>query len=402
MTSADYRRTKRACYFSYFSMTSVFCLPPLLFATFRESYGISFTLLGTLVLVNFLTQLGIDLVFTFFHKHFNLKIVVRVMPLLTSVGLFIYALIPMFLPQYAYVGLLFGTVVFSVSAGLSEVLLSPIIAAIPSKNPERSDNFLGSAADRVLCPVCSFAHAADTDLARKGVFRTGKTPSFRACTVPGLHFFGQCHRKFHDELDLRLHGKCARHPQGMGRCFGDGRLCGLARPGQNAVRKVREKYFSDHAFGNDRGNGMLCRCGNFPQFCRRDDSLCAYRTLHVHALAGNAHLDGRKDAAPRRGRVRDDGGGRRFRRSSRAAACGGRRGFGIGKRLGGRIGAGAVSHIRTDRHESGDAHRSDFSVLGSICAFGDAKVLSKERCGTKSLRAFKRRRKFIRMKTARR
>ena len=92
MTSADYRRTKRACYFSYFSMTSVFCLPPLLFATFRESYGISFTLLGTLVLVNFLTQLGIDLVFTFFHKHFNLKIVVRVMPLLTSVGLFIYAL----------------------------------------------------------------------------------------------------------------------------------------------------------------------------------------------------------------------------------------------------------------------------------------------------------------------
>ncbi len=144
MSATDYRRTKRACYFSYFAMTSVFCLPPLLFATFRESYGISFTLLGTLVLVNFLTQLGIDLVFTFFHKHFNLKIVVRVMPLLTSLGLFIYALIPMFLPQYAYIGLLCGTVVFSLSAGLSEVLLSPIIAAIPSKNPDRDMSLLHS------------------------------------------------------------------------------------------------------------------------------------------------------------------------------------------------------------------------------------------------------------------
>ena len=46
----DYKKTKRACYVSYFSMSSVFCLPPLLFVTFHELYGISYTLLGTLVL----------------------------------------------------------------------------------------------------------------------------------------------------------------------------------------------------------------------------------------------------------------------------------------------------------------------------------------------------------------
>ena len=50
----------------------------------------------------------------------------------------------MFLPQYAYIGLLCGTVVFSLSAGLSEVLLSPIIAAIPSKNPDRDMSLLHS------------------------------------------------------------------------------------------------------------------------------------------------------------------------------------------------------------------------------------------------------------------
>ncbi len=140
----NFKRTKFACYASYFTMSSIFSMPPLLFFTFRELYGISYTLLGTLVLANFFTQLATDLVFTFFSKHFNVKCVVRIMPLITSVGLLIYALAPLIFPSSVFVGLLVGTVIFSVSAGLSEVLLSPTIAAIPSKNPERDMSFLHS------------------------------------------------------------------------------------------------------------------------------------------------------------------------------------------------------------------------------------------------------------------
>ena len=140
----NFKRTKLACYLAYFTMSSIFSLPPILFVTLRETYGISYTLLGTLVLTNFCTQLGIDLIFTVFTKYFNVKKVVRAMPLITSVGLFIYALVPMFLPQYAYAGLLIGTVIFSVSAGLSEVLLSPVIAAIPSDNPQKDMSLLHS------------------------------------------------------------------------------------------------------------------------------------------------------------------------------------------------------------------------------------------------------------------
>lgn len=132
-----YDRTRYACYYSYLSMSSVFCLPSLLFVTFHESYGVSYTLLGTLILINFCTQLTIDLIFTFFSKYFNIKKVVTVMPLLTSAGLFLYALLPLLFPSAAYLGLAVGTVLFSVSAGLSEVLLSPIIAALPSDNPDR-------------------------------------------------------------------------------------------------------------------------------------------------------------------------------------------------------------------------------------------------------------------------
>ena len=140
----NYKRTKLACYIAYFTMSSIFCIPPLLFVTLRDMYGISYTLLGTLVLTNFCTQLGVDLIFTFFSKHFNIKKIVQTMPLITSVGLIVYALVPTFFPRAAYFGLLAGTVIFSLSAGLSEALLSPIIAAIPSENPQKDMSLLHS------------------------------------------------------------------------------------------------------------------------------------------------------------------------------------------------------------------------------------------------------------------
>lgn len=139
-----FKRTKHACYFTYLAMSSVFSLPPLLFMTFREMYGISYTLLGTLVLINFCTQLTVDLIFSFFTKYFNIHKTVKIMPLLTSAGLLIYAFVPLLFPQYAYTGLLVGTVIFSVAAGLCEVLLSPLVAALPSDNPDRDMSMLHS------------------------------------------------------------------------------------------------------------------------------------------------------------------------------------------------------------------------------------------------------------------
>lgn len=140
----NYSKTRLACFYAYLSMASIFSLPPILFVTFREMYGISYTLLGTLVLVNFCTQLSIDLIFTFFTKYFHIHKTVKIMPILTSIGLLTYAIIPTLFPEFAYLGLLLGTVIFSVSAGLSEVLLSPVIAAIPSKHPDKDMSMLHS------------------------------------------------------------------------------------------------------------------------------------------------------------------------------------------------------------------------------------------------------------------
>ena len=66
------------------------------------------------------------------------------MPLLSALGLVIYALVPWLLPQHAYAGLLVGTIIFSVASGLDEALLSPTLAALPSDNPQRDMSILHS------------------------------------------------------------------------------------------------------------------------------------------------------------------------------------------------------------------------------------------------------------------
>lgn len=144
MIAKGFKRTKLACYSAYFTMSSIFSLPPLLFVTFHDMYGVSYTLLGTLVLTNFCTQLMVDLIFTLFTKYFNVHKCVKTMPLITSLGLLIYALSPVLFPNAVFAGLILGTIIFSVSAGLSEVLLSPVIAAIPSDNPQKDMSLLHS------------------------------------------------------------------------------------------------------------------------------------------------------------------------------------------------------------------------------------------------------------------
>ena len=132
----NYSRVKVACHTVNVIMAIVANLSPLLFLTFRSIYGISYSLLGTLVLIFFCTQLGIDLIFSFFSHKFNIQATVRILPFLTVAGLVIYALVPTFMPNYAYLGLAVGTALFAVSSGLAEVLMSPIVAAIPSDDPE--------------------------------------------------------------------------------------------------------------------------------------------------------------------------------------------------------------------------------------------------------------------------
>lgn len=138
------KRVKLGCYGTNISMSVVGNISPILFLTFRELYGISFSLLGLLVLINFCTQLTIDLIFSFFSHKFNIAKTVKLTPVITIIGLLIYSVWPIISPETAFYGIVLGTIVFSASGGLCEVLISPVIAAIPSKDPDREMSKLHS------------------------------------------------------------------------------------------------------------------------------------------------------------------------------------------------------------------------------------------------------------------
>ena len=138
------KRLKYACYSVNVTMSAVGNLSPVLFLTFRSLYGISYSLLGLLVLINFVTQLIVDLIFSFFSHKFHIAKTVKSIPLIAVFGFLVYALFPFFFPDHVYVGLVIGTVIFSAASGLAEVLISPVIAALPADDPDKEMSKLHS------------------------------------------------------------------------------------------------------------------------------------------------------------------------------------------------------------------------------------------------------------------
>lgn len=140
----SYTRLKWACYTMNMTMAVVGNLAPVLFLTFRQLYDISYAMLGFLVLINFVTQLSVDLAFSFFSHRFNIPMAVKTGPFLGAIGLIIYAVWPFIFPNAVLPGLIIGTIIFSAASGLAEVLISPVIAAIPAEDPDREMSKLHS------------------------------------------------------------------------------------------------------------------------------------------------------------------------------------------------------------------------------------------------------------------
>lgn len=144
MDQSKIKHLKLACYSTNVTMSVAGNLSPILFLTFRNLYGISYSMLGLLVAINFATQLGIDLIFSFFSHRFNIPKTVKAIPVIAVGGFIVYALLPVLFPAQAYLGLSLGTVIFSAAAGLAEVLISPVIAALPAEDPDREMSKLHS------------------------------------------------------------------------------------------------------------------------------------------------------------------------------------------------------------------------------------------------------------------
>ena len=129
----NYRKTLLACYLGFITQAISANFAPLLFLTFKDTYGIPLEKIALIPMAFFMTQLLIDFAATKFVDRIGYRTCVVCSQVLSAVGLALLAVLPELLPD-PFIGILIAVVLYAMGAGLIEVLISPIVEACPFEN----------------------------------------------------------------------------------------------------------------------------------------------------------------------------------------------------------------------------------------------------------------------------
>ena len=131
----NYKKTLIACYLGFVTQAISANFTPLLFLTFKSTYGISLDKIAMIPLVFYLTQLLVDLAATKYADKIGYRNCVVASQVLSAVGLVLMAVLPDILPV-PFAGILISVVLYAIGSGLIEVLVSPIVEACPFENKD--------------------------------------------------------------------------------------------------------------------------------------------------------------------------------------------------------------------------------------------------------------------------
>ncbi len=139
----NYKKTLIACYLGFVTQSISANFTPLLFLTFKGTYGISLDKIALIPMVFYLTQLLVDLAATKYADKIGYRTCVVASQVLSSVGLILMAVLPELFPS-PFIGILFSVVLYAIGSGLIEVLVSPIVEACPFENKDGMMSLLHS------------------------------------------------------------------------------------------------------------------------------------------------------------------------------------------------------------------------------------------------------------------
>lgn len=139
----NYKKTLFACYLGFITQAISANFAPLLFLTFKSTYGISLEKIALIPFVFYLTQLLIDFAATKFADKIGYRTCVTASQVVSALGLVLLAILPEVLPV-PFVGILISVVFYAMGSGLIEVLVSPIVEACPFENKDSMMSLLHS------------------------------------------------------------------------------------------------------------------------------------------------------------------------------------------------------------------------------------------------------------------
>lgn len=140
---SNYKKTFAACCLGFVTQAVSANFAPLLFLTFKSTYGISLEKIAMIPLVFYLTQMIIDLAATKFADKIGYRACVVASQVLSAVGLASMAVLPEIFSA-PFTGILVAVVLYAAGSGLIEVLVSPIVEACPFDNKTAMMSFLHS------------------------------------------------------------------------------------------------------------------------------------------------------------------------------------------------------------------------------------------------------------------
>ena len=135
--------TLGSCYLAYIVQGIVNNFAPLLFVTFVTDYGISLTLIGIMITVNFGVQLLIDLAASFFVDRIGYRPCMVAGHAFAALGLAGLAFLPSVF-SVSWVGLYIASGIYAVGGGLIEAIVSPLTEALPFENQKAKMSLLHS------------------------------------------------------------------------------------------------------------------------------------------------------------------------------------------------------------------------------------------------------------------
>ena len=139
----NYQKTLAACYLGFVTQAISANFVPLLFMTFRHTYGITLDKIALIPLVFYFAQLLIDLAATRFADKIGYRTCVVASQVLSAFGLVSMAFLPE-LFSVPFAGILISVVLYAVGSGLIEVLVSPIVEACPFEHKDGMMSLLHS------------------------------------------------------------------------------------------------------------------------------------------------------------------------------------------------------------------------------------------------------------------
>lgn len=135
--------TKLSCYTGYVVQAIINNFLPILFIALQQEYRLSYEKLGRIIFINFCTQIFADFLAPKIANKIGYRATAFLCQFLAAFGLIMLAFTPNIISN-TYIAIIIPVIIYAFGSGLMEVILSPMVELLPTKNKGAVMAFLHS------------------------------------------------------------------------------------------------------------------------------------------------------------------------------------------------------------------------------------------------------------------